>query len=76
MVLYLGANLLLVSTHELGHTLGLAHSGEPGAIMTPYYSTYSPLLQLGKDDIDGIQYLYGMNFGRYTGIGNALSELN
>jgi len=48
-----------VATHEFGHTLGLAHSGEPGAVMAPYYQGYNPNFQLGADDIAAIQFVYG-----------------
>uniref|UniRef100_A0A2I3G1M6 Matrix metallopeptidase 8 n=1 Tax=Nomascus leucogenys TaxID=61853 RepID=A0A2I3G1M6_NOMLE len=53
-------NLFLVAAHEFGHSLGLAHSSDPGALMYPNYafretSTYS----LPQDDIDGIQAIYG-----------------
>lgn len=49
-------DLLMVATHELGHSLGLAHSLDPGAIMYPYYTGAN---QLGQDDIKAIQSLYG-----------------
>lgn len=53
-------NLFLVAAHEFGHSLGLAHSSDPGALMYPNYifrepSTYS----LSQDDINGIQAIYG-----------------
>ncbi|KAK7455714.1 hypothetical protein BaRGS_00039454 [Batillaria attramentaria] len=51
-----GADLLIVATHELGHSLGLKHSRDPNALMYPYYGTTNAL---GDDDIRAIQYLYG-----------------
>lgn len=46
-----------VVAHELGHALGLGHSGSSIALM--YYSTnISSELNLSQDDVDGITYLY------------------
>ena len=49
-------DLLIVATHELGHSLGLSHSRDPKALMFPYYGLTD---KLGQDDIKAIQYLYG-----------------
>ncbi|XP_002730753.1 matrix metalloproteinase-19-like [Saccoglossus kowalevskii] len=56
-----GINLDFTATHELGHSLGLSHSGDQNAIMYPFYLGYVPDLQLKQDDIIGIQTLYGSN---------------
>ena len=51
-------DLLTVAAHEIGHTLGLAHSGDPNALMFASYS--GPHRSLGTDDIAGVQSLYGV----------------
>ncbi|MCC6567635.1 MAG: matrixin family metalloprotease [Anaerolineales bacterium] len=51
-------DLLTVAAHEIGHTLGLAHSDDPNALMYPSYS--GPHRFLGNDDIAGAQSLYGV----------------
>ncbi|KAK3606988.1 hypothetical protein CHS0354_011855 [Potamilus streckersoni] len=53
-----GTEMFIVAAHEFGHTLGLDHTNVPGALMYPFYS-YTPNLSLHKDDIEGIQSLYG-----------------
>ena len=58
--LSLGINLLFAVTHELGHSLGLAHTPDNEAVMAPFYKGYIPNLKLQPDDIRGIQYLYGV----------------
>ena len=50
-------DLLTVAAHEIGHTLGLAHSDDPRALMYPSYS--GPHRFLDDDDIQGVQAIYG-----------------
>uniref|UniRef100_A0A8B9R0W3 interstitial collagenase n=1 Tax=Anas platyrhynchos TaxID=8839 RepID=A0A8B9R0W3_ANAPL len=55
-----GYNLFIVLAHELGHSLGLSHSDDPGALMYPTYAYTDPNeFILPQDDIDGIQAIYG-----------------
>ncbi|KAJ8348466.1 hypothetical protein SKAU_G00270550 [Synaphobranchus kaupii] len=57
-----GYNLFLVAAHEFGHSMGLSHSKDPGALMYPVYSYRDPKsFSLSRDDVDGIQSLYGQN---------------
>jgi matrixin/thrombospondin type 3 repeat protein len=51
-------DMLTVAAHEIGHTLGLAHSSAANALMYPSYS--GPHRFLDDDDIAGVQDLYGV----------------
>jgi hypothetical protein len=52
-------DLVTVAAHEIGHTLGLDHSGDSNSLMYPAYMGSHRFLD--QDDIGGIQSLYGMN---------------
>ena len=52
-----GFNVYQVLTHELGHALGLAHTGVPNSLMNPFYTEAFQGPQ--ADDIAGMVYIYG-----------------
>ncbi|KAL0984402.1 hypothetical protein UPYG_G00140970 [Umbra pygmaea] len=57
-----GYNLFLVAAHEFGHSLGLSHSSDPGSLMYAFYTNMNPnTFSLPRDDVDGIQDIYGPN---------------
>lgn len=45
-----------IIAHEIGHAFGLGHSPVEDSLM--YYATMANRTALGRDDIDGISYLY------------------
>lgn len=49
-------DLFTVSTHEIGHTLGLAHSSVIQSEMYPIYTNIKP--SLNADDVSGIRAIY------------------
>lgn len=54
-----GTDFFWTATHEIGHAIGLDHSYYKDAIMFPYFQGYKADLKLQKDDIEGIQNIYG-----------------
>ena len=54
-----GVDLVTVAAHEFGHTLGLAHSSDPTALMWPQPVHRGPHRYLSENDVRRIQTLYG-----------------
>lgn len=52
-----GFDIFQVLTHELGHALGLDHTGVPNSLMNPFYTEAFAGPQ--ADDIAGMQFIYG-----------------
>lgn len=53
-----GTDFYTVALHELGHSLGLAHSPVQSSIMFPYYQDPESGVQLGYDDILAMYDMY------------------
>lgn len=53
-----GTHFYTVALHELGHSLGLAHSPVLNSVMFPYYRAYDSEKYLEYDDILGMYELY------------------
>ncbi len=51
-------DLMLIAVHEFGHSLGLGHASEPGAVMRPSFGSQEVFTGLHPDDVAGIQSLY------------------
>lgn len=48
--------MISVLAHEIGHAIGLGHSEKSANLM--YYETHKDRRRLGRDDIDGLTFLY------------------
>ncbi|MBM3984121.1 MAG: matrixin family metalloprotease [Planctomycetes bacterium] len=56
-----GVDLQGVATHEIGHSLGLDHTGVSGSTMLPSISgTGTGQRSIESDDIAGVQFIYGV----------------
>lgn len=52
-----GFDIFQVTAHEIGHALGLSHTGVANSLMNPFYTEAFSGPQ--ADDIAGMQFLYG-----------------
>ena len=52
-----GFDIFQVAAHEIGHAIGLHHTGVASSLMNPFYSEAFTGLQ--ADDIAGAQFIYG-----------------
>jgi hypothetical protein len=62
----IGVDLQSVALHELGHALGLNHSGDGSAVMFASYTQGSSKRAPAQDDIDGELAIYGPSGGQPT----------
>jgi hypothetical protein len=52
-----GFNIFNVLAHEIGHAIGLGHTGVPGSLMNPFYT--EAVIGPQADDIAGAVFIYG-----------------
>ncbi|WP_437590449.1 matrixin family metalloprotease [Sorangium sp. So ce1000] len=62
-----------IATHEEGHFLGLNHSSDRNATMTPYYVVGSSMRTIEDDDIEGVCALYPIGGTTAAGATSAAS---
>lgn len=56
-----GFDIFQVTAHEIGHLIGLDHTGVPGSLMNPFYTEAFAGPQ--ADDIAGAVFIYGAPVG-------------
>jgi hypothetical protein len=70
-----GYDFLSIVTHETGHFLGMAHSGDERATMFAHYQPgQTSMRDLTEDDINGICAIYPPNGNRSTSVGAPVPE--
>ncbi|ROT74143.1 Matrix metalloproteinase-24 [Penaeus vannamei] len=72
---YDGLDFFTVAVHEIGHSLGLAHSPVADSIMFPYYKGYTPHFSLAYDDVMAMWELYNEHIKRVGGGNDDLPNL-
>jgi len=70
-----GYDFLSIVTHETGHFLGLAHSGDERATMYAHYQPgQTSMRDLTEDDVSGICSIYPSDGTRTTSVGAPVAE--
>jgi hypothetical protein len=70
-----GYDFLSIVTHETGHFLGMAHSGDDRATMYAHYQPgQTSMRDLTEDDVSGICSIYPPDGTRMTSIGAPVTE--
>lgn len=67
----LALDFFSVMLHEIGHSLGLTHLGEEGAVLGTQLVLFAGGANLGAADIEAIRALYGPGVGSVHPIGEA-----
>jgi hypothetical protein len=70
-----GYDFLSIVTHETGHFLGMAHSGDERATMFAHYQPgQTSMRDLTEDDVNGICAIYPPDGNRTTSVGAPVLE--
>ena len=66
-----GFDIFQVAAHEIGHAIGLDHTGVPGSLMNPFYTEAFAGPQ--ADDIAGAVFIYGRAAAPPAGVPEPMS---